>query len=294
VLGQPILAHAPWQLDWDRGRLILGATPWEPMPGDVRVALSRRAGSTVDSVAVSLNGHPVDLLLDTGAITSQIPTSMGDALGLPREDIGHETGFRGIGGRVGISHVFTATIRLGTWESPARRITAADGVGAALLGLDVLSQFNLQVVPGESLTLRSRAPLERFAAERLSRWPWVPASCRTEACVRVRIQSNPGSSEVEVEPLVSFDRPVQILFACERSGALASRFRSWAERLEQGPSREPLGHLIVTLPTVETGRTQQMSLPFATPSLADPAHPCDWRIMDIAPADPSAPRARAL
>jgi hypothetical protein len=293
LLGQPVLAHGPWQLDWDRGRLTLGATPWEPTSGDVQVPLVRHDGSTVEYVAVSVNGHPVEMILDTGAITSQISESTGDALGLPSEAVGHETGFRGVGGRVAVSRVFSASIRLGTWESPVRRITAAKS-NLALLGLDVLSQFNLQVVPGKSLTLRPRAPLERFARERLSRWPWVPASCGAEGCARVRMQSSGGPLEIEVEPLVSFDRPVQIVFACERADAPLSRLRTVAERLEQDASREPATHLVVTLPPVDPGRTQHLTFPLVMPGLADPLHPCEWRIMDIAPASGAALRAMPM
>src|SRR5262249_13327799 len=47
LLGQGILGHAPWEIDWDRGTLTLGAMPWPDGPETIVVPL-RRAWWGVD------------------------------------------------------------------------------------------------------------------------------------------------------------------------------------------------------------------------------------------------------
>src|SRR5262249_54453402 len=69
-LGQGILDHAPWEIDWDRGTLTLGATPWPEGPDMIVVPLRRRLGK--DMVTVQVDGHPIELELDTGSSLSVI------------------------------------------------------------------------------------------------------------------------------------------------------------------------------------------------------------------------------
>jgi hypothetical protein len=80
ILGQVILGHAPWEIDWDRGTLTLGATPWPEAPDVIVVPLRRRMG--VDIVTVQVDGHPVEMVLDTGMEASLIPANVARDAGL--------------------------------------------------------------------------------------------------------------------------------------------------------------------------------------------------------------------
>ncbi len=66
ILGQAILGHAPWEIDWDRGTVTLGATPWPDAP-DVIVVPLRRTWAW-DVVTVQVDWHTVDMILDTGTL----------------------------------------------------------------------------------------------------------------------------------------------------------------------------------------------------------------------------------
>jgi predicted aspartyl protease len=169
VLGQSILRHAPWEVAWDRGTLTLGAAPWDDSPEVYAVPL-HGTRFFCDEVEARVDGRPVRMLLDTGALVSTIPDDVGASLGLPARPF-HGAGMRGAAGAVPVDRAYVATLELGALIVPGHAFAALKAGAPALLGRDILSRFDFQVLPGRRLLLRRRGDLRGSAAGRIARWP---------------------------------------------------------------------------------------------------------------------------
>jgi gag-polyprotein putative aspartyl protease len=234
ILGQAVLGHAPWEIDWDRGTLTLGATPWPDAPDAIVVPLRRR--KDMDVVTVQVDGHPVEMVVDTGAPFSVIPADIARDAGLSVHDVDrrhHPAGQEVSGDAV------LGPLRLG-------RIDFASvphvPVGYGLLGLDVLSRYRIQVVPGERLALRPRGDPWESAPQRIARWPWTRA-CRSLGCIRARLEPVGDDARLAFSFEVDVPHPVGLLLGCREADPAGSRLPTMSERATSGRSSGPAYHI---------------------------------------------------
>lgn len=223
VLGQSLLAHAPWEIDWDRGVLTLGATPWSPDAETVVVPLRSEADGEV--VTMHLDGVPVDMLLDTGAFASMLPIAVAKRAGLRDRGI-PPTVMHAVAGEVVVRRVVPGKARLGALEVGAVTLAEVAGGGRrahlGLLGLDVLSRFQVQIVPGSRLALRPRGDVRKATRERIARWAFLPSTCEHVGCVRAELSPKGDDAHVTVTLEADLGQPVEVLFGCK--GALSDTF----------------------------------------------------------------------
>jgi len=257
VLGQSVLAYGTWEIDWDRGLLTLGASPW-PEGGDTTFVPLRTDGDA-EIVSLTMDGTPLDMIVDTGARLSTIPESVGTRSGLAMQR-GRPTTLNALGGGELVVHrLFSGEARLGSRDLGnvvlAALATGGRRAGYGLLGLDVLSRFHLQIVPGSHLALRPRGDERKTAAERVARWSFVPRTCEHLGCVRV--ERAPRQLVMTLE--ADLAQTVELWLACTDDHV--------AGHVRVGVARGPLG------------ATSKTSLPaeFECPSL---------QVVDVAPIPP--------
>ncbi|NCT67141.1 MAG: hypothetical protein GXC76_05775 [Rhodanobacteraceae bacterium] len=89
MLGQAWFGGRVWTWDYPARRFALEGANWKPAPDATRVALGFKAdaagarATNFPRITVRIDGQPIDLLLDTGAMTRLTPAAMnalGDAL----------------------------------------------------------------------------------------------------------------------------------------------------------------------------------------------------------------------
>ncbi len=238
ILGQVILGHAPWEIDWDRGTLTLGATSWSEGHDVIAVPLRRRWG--VDIVTVQVDGHPIEMVLDTAADTSMIPADIARDAGLSVHAMDRKVNPTG-----------TEKLISGDTELGPLRLGRIDFVllphhplGYGLLGLDVLSRYRIQVVPGERLVLRPRGDTWESAPQRIARWPWTRA-CPTLGCIRARVEPAGNDARLVFSFEVDLPYPVKLLLGCREADPAGSRLPTVSEQLTSGPITIPAYHMSV-------------------------------------------------
>lgn len=215
VLGQSILTHTPWEIDWDRGRLTLGAAPW---PADGAVSLPLRHEGDSEIVTLDLGGVPVDLVLDTGAFASTLPESVGLRAGLEARGLALPTVLKSVAGQVLVHQVFLGKARLGPLGEVPLELAALTSVGRrapfGLLGLDVLSRFTVRVEPGKRLWLRPRKDVADTVRERLARWSFLPG-CAHPGCLVATLEASKDDAVLSVTYEADVTRPLDVLLGCE-------------------------------------------------------------------------------
>lgn len=284
LIGQSVLARVPWEISWDRGTVTLGAQPW-PDGADVASLPLEPFANGVETATVRVNGRPLKMMLDTGAVVSAIPDSAAGELGLEAEELAGHT-FGGASGTFRADHVYTADVQLGTAKLEGQRFMPSVSRNLAVLGRDILGQFNLMVVPGDRLLLRARGDLRPTAEARIRRWPWMPA-CRSPGCVRARVEPSGAGGRLEVEIEASLPGPIEILFGCADRPAGTEMLVTSGQRAidpdAAGFGPTTFRHLLVALQSPSPGQT--------TLDLAD-AHrlrvsadgPCrELTVLDVAP-----------
>jgi hypothetical protein len=234
ILGQGILGHAPWEIDWDRGTLTLGATPWPEAPDTIVVPLRRSWGR--DVVTLRIDGHPVEMFLDTGADISVIPADTARDAGLSVHEMAPRSS---PGGKVTSGDAALGPLRLGRIDF---RSVPHEWSGYGLLGLDVLSRYRIQVVPGERLALRPRGDTWQSAPERIARWPWTRA-CPSVGCLRARVEPVGNDARLVFSFEVDLPHPVTLLLGCREADPVGSRFLTLWERLTSGRNSGPTDHI---------------------------------------------------
>jgi predicted aspartyl protease len=218
IVGQSILRHAPWEIAWDRGTLTLGATPWAEGGGVAAVPLRRLARYPADEIEVRVNGRPVRMLLDTGAEVSALPAEAAASLGLaavPTKNI-----LVGVAGVVPLTNAYFATLEIGGARIDGQRFVELPAGKTPLLGLDVLSRFDLLVVPGQRLLLRPRGDVRASAGARIRRWSWMPA-CASPGCARGRVERAGTAGRLELDIEAELPRAVRLVAGCAENGAPA-------------------------------------------------------------------------
>jgi predicted aspartyl protease len=215
VLGQSVLSHGSWEIDWDRGLLTLGASRWT---SDATILPLRKEGDS-EVVTMTIDGAPVDMVLDTGAYVSTIPETVGDGAGLHWKRTAPTT-LHALTGEIVVRRTFVGDVKLGPLTIGRMELAGIHSGGRraklGLLGLDVLSRYHVQVIPGAAIALRPRhdvAPRERIA-----RWDFIPQSCEHMGCVHATFAD--GHLRVAIE--ADIEQPLEVLFACG-SGKLRVR-----------------------------------------------------------------------
>jgi hypothetical protein len=188
LVGQSVLRHAPWEISWDRGTVTLGAAPWATAADVTALPLFRQRRFPLDEVEVRLNDRPFRILLDIGAAVSAMPADVATSLGL------------------------TSALQLGPTVVAAQFLELPAG-NEAVLGLDVLSRFNLLVIPGQRLFLRPRGDLRATAAARIGRWGSLPA-CATPGCVRAKVTPLGRNGQLELDVEAELPGSLRMILGC--------------------------------------------------------------------------------
>jgi hypothetical protein len=244
---QVILGHAPWEIDWDRGTLTLGATPWPEAPDVIVVPLRRRWGGQ-DIVTVQVDGHPVEMILDTGTDVSVIPADIAREAGL---SVHAAHSWNRATGKETSGDVVLGPLRLGRIEFMS---FPEDRFGYGLLGLDVLSRYRIQVVPGERLALRPRGDSWESARERIARWPWTRA-CPSLGCLRARAEPAGDNARLVFSFEVDVPRPVALLLGCREADPAGAHLPTRAERLTSGRARALPHHIFLRVASAVKDQT---------------------------------------
>jgi predicted aspartyl protease len=287
LIGQSVLSRMPWEISWDRGVVTLGAPPWPDGPDVSSVPLEPFANG-VEMATVRLNGHPLKMMLDTGAVVSAIPESAAGELGLEAEELAGHT-FGGASGTFRADRVYAADIELGTAKLEEQRFMPSISRNLAVLGRDILGQFNVAIVPGHRLLLRPRGDLRLTTEARVRRWPWMPA-CRSPGCVQARIEPGEAGGRLEVDIEAPVPGPIEILFGCAERPAGAEVIVPSGQRAidpnAAGFGQATFRHLLVGLKSPSPG---QASLELADSGRfrVSAAGPCrELAVLDVAPARP--------
>jgi hypothetical protein len=292
IVGESVLAHARWEIDWDRGTLTLGAPPWpDETPGLVSVPLRHDGPSNTDTLTVSVDGHAFDLLLDTGAIVSALPSSAGASL--PTRDFETTMPFRGAVGTIPIRRQFHGETRIGPAELGPRGFAELAGTREAtgIFGLDLLGRYRVQVSPGKRVALRPRDDIWQTARERIGRWSWT-GDCEHIGCIRARLEPVGRDATLTVTLDRAFSRDVAIVFGCQGDpAAIASESEIFARG---GHMRGTLRHVVARVRSDASGiLTAPVALGGGTWfARADACH--DLAVLDVAPTLPDERRAEPL
>jgi hypothetical protein len=127
-------------------------------------------------------------------------------------------------------------------------------LGYGLLGLDVLSRYRIQVVPGERLALRPRGDTWESAPQRIARWPWTRA-CPTLGCLRARVEPAGNDARLVFSFEVDVPHPVKLLLGCRETDPAGSRLPTVSEHLTSGPISSPAYHLSVRVASTVKDQT---------------------------------------
>ncbi len=236
LIGHDLLSQSPWEVDLDRGLLILDAAPWPAGTAQAELPVQRiGAGadparpewSRHDQVVVRLNGHDVPMTVDSGAALSAVPARVARALGLPRAP-GAAKPFGTAGGRAS-GELVTAELSLGGLSAGERPLLVLPDVRSGgfrpdgLLGLDILRLFRFRVDSGRTLSLRRRGERIETAPSRIARWRWVPR-CDRPGCADARIEGQGAAAAVVMTVSVPYpDQPTSFLWTCAARAAEPAR-----------------------------------------------------------------------
>jgi predicted aspartyl protease len=290
ILGNDVLGQVPWEIDLDRATLTLDAPAWSPQAAVARIPL-RQPGlemrgefalASGPRLTVLLNGHPVELTLDTGATLSALPAALVKELGLTPK-----AGRPAYVGTVQALRVPTAVVEadltLGNLSLGKRSFVVLDAGTRdwGLLGLDVLRSYVFRVEPGRWLELRRRDDPWLTAAARMARWPWTPR-CPPPGCAVAHVEGSGDAAAVVMTLLASYPaRPTSFLWGC--AGAA-------------GAGSEPPLVIAVYLPSGEAGQTVRLVPRVAPPRWAAAlTSRCEaLALLDVNPAGLSVTRIGAV
>jgi predicted aspartyl protease len=295
LIGQSVLSRMPWEISWDRGVVTLGTQPWPDGPDVSSVPLEPFANG-VETATVRVNGRPLKMMLDTGAVVSAIPESAAGGLGLETEELPGHT-FGGASGTFRTDRGYTADIELGGAKLEEQRFVVSVSRSLAVLGRDILGQFNVEIVPGRRLLLRPRGDLRLTAEARVRRWPWMPA-CRSPGCARARIEPGEPATRLEVDIEAPLPGPIEFLFGCaDRPAGTEVIVTSGQRAIDPyagGFGGATFRHLLVGLESPSPGRTSLELSAAGRLRISADGPPCrELTVLDVAPARRHGGDARA-
>ena len=123
-----------------------------------------------------------------------------------------------------------------------------------MLGLDVLSRYWIQVVPGERLALRPRGDTWQSAPERIARWPWTRA-CPSVGCLRARVEPAGNDARLVFSFEVDLPHPVTLVLGCREADPVGSRLLTVWERFTSGRNSAPANHIYLRVASAVKDRT---------------------------------------
>jgi hypothetical protein len=239
VIGQSLLSHFTWEIDWDRGLVTLGAAPWPRGGGTVEVPLHHMEVG-MDEALVEVDGTPIPMLLDTGLFASSISNELARKLHLPKRPADAALAEHrpvGLAGDIGANGIYAGDLRMGSVVLRAHPFVAVDRTFPAILGRDVLSQFNMQVIPGQRLLLRPRGDPRATARARIARWPGFGA-CASPGCATAEILPLGDATIIYVRFESAVGGPFWFVLGCAGSSGTGERLLTQSERafLDSAPS----------------------------------------------------------
>lgn len=205
-------------------------------------------------VTVSLNGNPVDMLLDTGAEGSVVTRATALRLGLTPGGAGRAT-ITGIDG-TRVLDVVRATVSL-TGRGRSLSLPVVDLPGgmdslAGVVGTDVLSDLDLDFdEAGAQVTLRRSTGCTADDLPSPGRWTRLPAAFTPQQRVLVPVRLG----AITVQALLDSGVPASILSAetARRTGITDERVAAGAPFLFIGAALQPITGHSVRLDDVQVG-----------------------------------------
>jgi hypothetical protein len=243
LLGQTILTHSRWEIDWDKGTLTLGAEPW-PDAADVISIPLRRAWWGGDLMTAQVEGHAIEMVLDTGADRSVIGLDVAERASLA------------VRGAEIAADATLGPVRLGRWHFRSGPAVRADD---AVVGLDVLGSYRLQVVPGRELRLRARGDAWESASARIARWTWA-RGCAPSGCVRGHFEGPDQGARLLLSFELDHADPLGILLGCKEGEATGATVVSWSRMFGAG-QKVLVERLLVMVAAAKKGSTLEIPLP---------------------------------
>jgi len=171
-----------------------------PAQADCRIQRKASLPITIDAghplVQASINGHSVNLLLDTGAQGSLVTPEVAARLGLPK-DRRRTTNLVGVGGTVSSQNVVLHDFEVAGSEyldmSVGVSTLPASDRTDGLLGADILSVYDLDLdFPGRTLTLYNVTGCQQIVPAWDRRYATVPAQLLARLLVvQVEIDGHP-------------------------------------------------------------------------------------------------------
>jgi aspartyl protease family protein len=126
----------------DLGALCRNPQPSSSQSRTVQVPILRRQRG-IPVVAVTFNGRPYEMILDTGASSTLITRSMAEQLAIPL--VGRISGTVADGRRVEFPVGLMRSIAIGSAIAQDVPVAVSDRLGIGLLGQDFLANFDLKV-----------------------------------------------------------------------------------------------------------------------------------------------------
>ena len=233
-------------------------------------SLSLRSIRDHPVVTVSVNGEPVNMLLDTGAETSVVTRAAASRLQLPTEN-GSAAPVIGIDG-ARVWPVARATLAL-TGRGRVLRLPVADlppdmdGI-SGIVGVDVLSDYDLDLdQPNGRLTLLRAENCTAQDAPWPTLWPGRSFPLPSAFTPRGRVLVPVGLGEVTVQALLDtgVDRTVLARDAARRAGVTEAQIDSGTPMSFLGAALQTLTMREILLPTVQIGPERFTSMPVQVP-----------------------------
>jgi len=238
ILGADVLDAHGWQIDLDRGTMLLGPAPWPAGP-DVVAAPTHTWGAHA-IVDVAVQGAPVPLLLDTGALVTVVARDVLRGLGLPEHPLYRPFPIGASPGGASLASTVDAAVAIGGHELGQRSIAVLASPAApstrGMLGYDILSGYAFQVTRA-GLRLRPRtAPLVETVGARVARWHDLPSCPDLPGCVAAApVVPGDPAARIHVRVAAAFPGATRFLFGCVGDGGrLASPF--WLEIAVRRPA----------------------------------------------------------
>jgi predicted aspartyl protease len=220
LLGRNVLDERPWELDLDRGVLVVGAPEWSG-PGIATLDMTRRDGEFY--VEARLDHADLLLYFDTGASLTAVDADTARGEGFRRIALQHEATFTAVTGQFQVKEMYAADLSfagLGGGVVPLTPLPEFHVGGAlnqkvvGLLGYTAMARFRMRVEPGSAVQFRARGDVLATARERIERWPWVPSCAERPGCVEVDGHDQDGKLEISLRYEKAYDQPVTFLLAC--------------------------------------------------------------------------------
>lgn len=236
VIGNTVLAAFPWEVDYDRGVLVINAPAWSENDVTASFKLAERYQSGVDSTEVVLDGHETLMLVDTGASNTSLDSSLARKIGLERRQLADDEKERyqslynrsTVHALYRVEHFKVGGIDMGELTMrPLPNMQLGPALNkkiTGLIGMNFLSRYRFRVTASDSLELRPRRCVVETANERCSRWDWVPRCDERTGCVSAHLEKRDSGPVAVMAFEKAYDKAASFAFGCiDAQGALVPK-----------------------------------------------------------------------